>query len=572
MLKYETDKTSSTEKGDLKMTTRNINTTITPTDGYLPLGFDNTRSIVWSIQKQDIVTINHSELHSGGLLVSICGSKYIKRVYGDEEGCLPKTCYRDLGNEISDACVERGRYNSNNVRGAGVWTDPDNNDVLVINSTEVFRSDGQPASRINKNAIYIYRKDLGITHTQTPATIEDMHQVYNTLCAFNFTKNNDALLFLGDTAAKFYTGALAWRTHKLVSGPAGSGKSTLATFENNLLGTYTTLKSGMTSIAGQMQESGPDAIPSLIDDGEGEKSKITQHLEAWIDASKGIEKFLGSSNQTAVRYQLRTSGSLYTIKPFDLNTALNSRTIQLELLPLDPTLKTPFLLGSSSDSITKTRELGKKFFMRMISKWKEFNHALDIMKDLIRVRSSARFSETYSNIISAAWVSLNDGFITEEQAHKFIDLFNLDINIEEAQHSNDSISCRDYLLNTILPGVNFSVNELVIEAAKNSKTDAKQNTLGRFGIYVEVRNNEIFMQVDHKNHELLNLFKNSDYKNGQIDKIFMRIPGCEKSKGSRMGGGAVRRPVIVPTGLMLKDNEIRATIKEVIDNIKVKNN
>lgn len=555
-----------TNNNDDLMLDRNIDINTDPTDGYIALGFDNTRSIVWSVPKQDIVTINHGELHSPGLLVSICGSKYIKRNYADEDGILPKTCYRDLGNEISDSCIALGRYNSNNVRGAGVWKDPENSDVLVVNSKEIFRTDGQKANRINDNAIYIYRRDLGIKANQTPATIDDIQEIHKVIKTFNFSKANDDLLFLGDIAAKYYTGALKWRTHLLVSGEKGSGKSTAAMFENNLLGSYITLKSGMTSIAGQMQESGPDALPSLIDDGEGEKTKIMQHLEAWVDASTGVEKFLGSSNQTAIRYQLRTSGALFTIKPFDLNAAAASRSIQIEMLPLNPQIKTPELLNKTSESLNKVQEIGKKFFMRMLKHWKEFNHSFGLINDMLRVKSSSRFADTYATILSASWVALNDGFITEEEADKYIDKFNLSANIEEAMQSNDSLTCRDHLLNTIIPGLNFNVSELIVEAAKNSKNGIKPQTLMRYGMFVEVRNDEIFLQVDYKNHELLNLFKNSAYKNGQLDKIFMRIPGSEKSKGSRMGGGSVKRPVILPTGLMIKNNEIRTSVREVIDN------
>jgi hypothetical protein len=526
--------------------------------GFVALGYEGRHSVIWSAGRQVIERVSASDIVSPGVLMSVCGSKWLESKYGtriDSETGKEVKCavdFKAVGGKIADACTAAGAYNTSAERGAGVWRSDDSDDVLVVNSKQVFRTDGQVVERIGTKYVYKHSRDLGLTPDVTPATRHEMKALWEVLKQWNFKRESDSRLMLGWIASGMLAGALPWRTHCNLTGPAYAGKTALVRAIKNLLGSACIAADNGSSVSGLRQKLGNDALVYLADEAEADGKTIAEVLAFLRTASAGSEILKGTQDQSGRSFTVRCVGLLAGIVPPVMNAADASRFLLVEILPLPvgADIVLPHLAGESAESEKDANALGLKLFARMTTEWPRYKRAVKTIQTVMRAnKDSSRFADTMGGVIGAAWIALADEELTEQEAGKWVASFDLSISREMVTSTDDSGDLLELVMSyTVMSkGTPMMLSQLVQKAV--NKDDFSSHLLSQYGIKATRIPSSTCIQVAiwDKSPQLSNLLRDSRWSNGRLRDVLSRVPGAVIKSGERIGGDTKSGVVIVPT-------------------------
>ncbi|MDU0343030.1 bifunctional DNA primase/polymerase [Bosea rubneri] len=395
--------------------------------GPRPLGFtaDGSYALL-DPARQIIVVPSSQQLLSMQWQIGLAPSEFWA-----ERFPAKKAAYNSMaaGEALIAAARKKGPFKPDRVRGRGVWRE---GDEIIVNF-------GHPI--VSKRYHYLCFMPIELKADGS----FDARRLLRLLEAFNWRDVKDAMLMLGWLALAPICGALDWRTHAFVFGPARSGKTTLHHIAAALLEPVAVKADGQSTEAGIRQALGPDSLPVMLDEFESDQHahKLQAVLRLARSASSANTPVLrGTPEGKAIQFNLRTTFLFAAINPRGMSQADQSRIVMLELLMHDNSSeKARFILSEEAHF----RSLGDAWCSYMVARAADVVTAIDKLEQLIP-SGDRRHRQNMATLLGAGFIALHARVPTDEEAaglaQEFASL--VERHAEEIER-DDAQECLDHL-------------------------------------------------------------------------------------------------------------------------------
>jgi hypothetical protein len=289
--------------------------------GPIPVGFTQWGAFALIDQSRRIpVFLTPGQILDFKVLLGLAERDFWQGAFPDQERGFDAGT---AGETLMAACREAGPFNPARVRGRGVWLE---DGKVVINL-------GAEVPQGFKN-VYLCFEPIEIPAQATfPA-----ERLLAVLEKFSWRRPQDAVLLLGWLAIAAICGALSWRPHCFVYGPAVSGKSTIHRLASAILRPLGLSIDGQSSEAGIRQVLGCDSLPVVVDEFETDQgaNRLAGVVRLARSASSAESPVLrGTQGGQAIQYSIRTAFFFSAINVTGMNPADETRILFLELRPHD---------------------------------------------------------------------------------------------------------------------------------------------------------------------------------------------------------------------------------------------
>lgn len=287
---------------------------------FRPLGYDRGRFVFLGHRQRQIRDFAASALaaSSNAALLELAPLAFWEREFGGENGFSGRAVKRAV-DWLLQACYDAGPFRADQVRGRGAWWDDGR---LVIHLGDRLLMDGteEELSAIKTRFVYESLPALAVDTANALGAGEG--EVLHRLCRSLAWEQGDldATLFAGWVTCGVACGALEWRPHLLLTGPAGCGKTTLARMVIRLFGEFVVAAKGDTTAPGLRQRMGQDALPLIFDEADPDGPHAAENIGrvlALLRASSADfegDVLKGGKGGEATAYALRSMGMIVGIR------------------------------------------------------------------------------------------------------------------------------------------------------------------------------------------------------------------------------------------------------------------
>lgn len=380
-----------------------------------------------------VILASAQQLLSGQYLLGLAESGFWRQRFpGPKPG---STNFSAAGEALMKACRRAGPFNPLRIRGRGIW----------LENGKVITNLGQPVE--SSKFLYLCFENIPLDDGQS----FDAQRLRNTLKLYNWRNPQDAGLLFGWLAMAPICGALVWRPHAFVYGPARSGKTTIHTIASIVLNPIAVSADGQSTEAGIRQTLGPDSLPILLDEFESDQNGATLRniLRLARSASSADTPVLkGTPEGKAMSFSLRTTFLFSAINPRGMSPADQSRITMLELLMHDNDREASKRIAEDEAYFRTT---GSAWCHHMIGLAHLVQPAADAID--IHLTGDRRHRQNMSILIGAGFVALNGRIPTDDEAQALAAEYAPAIERHALEvYRDDAQECFDHLLSHVVDG------------------------------------------------------------------------------------------------------------------------
>jgi putative DNA primase/helicase len=468
---------------------------------------------------------------------------------------------------LISTCIKAGVYDPSRIRGRGAWSD-DGRVILHLGGRLVVDGLSSDITRLPErfSTYYFYENAKPIQGPGSDA-LDDAAAAELAQIARNFKWETPAAanLLLGWIVLAPVCGALDWRPHIWVTGPAGSGKtSLLKLFMKPLLGGMFEGATGGTTEAGLRGQLRSDAIPIVFDELEQNEQKDKQQVQnilslARIASSEGGKIYKGTTNGGVNTFEIR---SMFCVSSINVGLVQRADLDRFCVLSLrkDQVSKDDWnnfearILKACSD------DNGRKLVARTITQIPVIRKNTKTLAAALAGKFGQRFGDQYGTLLAGAW-TLNEaggGELSVEMAKQWIDSMsweNRDVDSNDA----DEVRCISKILQTILQidgGRRISVIELIEQAAAGKlyvsessqlPGDEIESILGRYGLKVTLG----YLAIANSSTNLQGILRDTPWAGTAYRQALRRLPEAEAAQSPvRFKGMGTSRATLVPLKIL----------------------
>jgi putative DNA primase/helicase len=450
----------------------------------------------------------------------------------------------------------RGLYDPNCVRNGGAWMDAGRHvfhhgDHLTVNGKHM------PVTAIRSK--FVYEQTLPLpTPADVALTDAEGRHIYDIAKRFNWERNSSAALLAGWTFLAPICGALKWRPHIFLTGPAGNGKSTiLRDYVHALIGEGGCVYAqGSSTEAGVRQDIGSTSLPCLIDEAERNTEREKQRIEALLalirqSSTESAAKTLkGTVGGEGMKFNVR---SMFALAAIFTGLERKADIDRLSVLSLKPS-------RGDADAAKKWDET--KDLLHVLGRegdnmrGKMMRRALDVLPFILansevfkRVAAekfkSQRDGDQYGTMMAGAWSLTNSTLATPDQALAMMNALDWTEHAE-ATEADDSQSALQELMGAFIQvqGIKHTVHNLITfalgEEVEGRTMEARQAKfeLRQHGIVLEGTK----MLLSNSSSAIKKLLTGTPFATDP-KSAFGRLPGAGKNDGRLVRFNGVRTRV-----------------------------
>ena len=527
------------------------------------LGFD--RGIYFYLpEKAGQVTALTPAQHSKNYLLTLAPLERWSDLFGIENEKGQRSInWTGAADTLIHASTDVGVYDPSRVRGRGAWSDA-SRVILHLGNRLVIDGDSHPITKLPadfgtyyfyENAKPIEGPGADIISDQVAAELKEIAQ------DFKWETKALANLLLGWIVLAPVCGALDWRPHIWVTGPAGSGKtSLLKLFMKPLLGGMFEGATGGTTEAGLRGQLRSDAIPIVFDELEQNEQKDKQQVQnllalARIASSEGGKIYKGTTNGGVNTFEIRSMFCVSSINVALIQRADLDRFCVLSLRK-DQVPKDDWNAFEARILKACSEENGRRLVARTVQQIPAIRKNAKTLAGALSTKFGQRFGDQYGTLLAGAWTleANGGGEMTLEQAKEWVESMDWE-NREVDASDADEMKCISRILQTILQldgGRRIAVIELVQQAvagrifmadASGSSGDEIEIVLGRYGLKVMGE----MLAVANSSTNLQGLLRDTPWAGNAYRQALRRLPGATVASATiRFKGMGPSRATLVP--------------------------
>ena len=409
---------------------------------YTPLGYDHGTLYFLSSITNEVITVTPSAMSKKTVLFSLAPLDYWEQEYAGRSGInVDLVC-----NELIQQCQKVGPYDPYRLRGRGAWFDKGRvvlhlGDRLIVDGAQV------GTDEIPSHFIYESRAHVGNANA-TPLTANESKEIVDMMKMLSFTNLASHQFLAGWCMIATICGALDWRPHIWVTGPAGSGKSWV--MENMiipLLGDSKVHALGKSSEAGIRQMLNGDALPVVIDEAESDEKSQKDAMQAILtlmrqsSSESGASIYKGSITGKSVQYCIRSCFLLSSIGVGTKNHADETRVTPLNLRPdRSPNATARFEWLIKRVNALLSPEYCERLRARAIKMIPVIRKNKTILSRYIssHMINSTRMADQYGSLLAGTYALLSDDVLNEDTIVDFVKI------LETREDDSDVIEVADH--------------------------------------------------------------------------------------------------------------------------------
>ena len=477
--------------------------------GPRPLGYTREGNYALLDPVRNIVIMaSAQQLLAQQYLLGLADSGFWRRQFPGKKAAN----YMAAGEALIKACLRAGPFDPRRIRGRGVW----------LEDGEVIVNLGQPL----ESAKFLYLCFDSILLDDSIGF--DAQRLRNHFDLYNWRNPLDAGLLFGWLALAPICGALSWRPHCFVYGPARSGKTTIHMVASIVLSPLAISADGQSTEAGIRQTLGPDSLPILLDEFESDQrsSTLNNVLRLARSASSAETPVLkGTPEGKAMTFSLRTAFFFSAINPRGMSAADQSRISMFELLMHDNDRDTAKRIAEDE---VHFRTTGSGWCSHMIG----LAHLVQPAADAIDVHLTGdrRHRQNMSLLLGASFVALNARCPTDEEARTLaveyapaIEQHCLEADRDDAQECLDrllSFKVEDYPLGHWLASARDKQ-----AGRKNDFADAER-IVASYGMRVITKGEDAGVYIANGSPPLEEVFRNSTWDGRAWQRSLRKLEGA----------------------------------------------
>lgn len=537
---------------------------------FKPLGFDHGVYFYLSEAARQVVGLTAAQ-HNKSHFLTLAPLVWWVRGFGDDRGRVDWDSAQDA---ILSACIAQGVYDPSRVRGRGAWTDA-NRVILHLGNRLVIDGRSHPITKLPRDfqSYFFYENAKAIDGPSAEHLSDDIALKLRCIAErFRWETPASANMLLGWIVLAPVCGALDWRPHIWVTGPAGSGKtSVLKLFMKPLLGGIYEAATGGTTEAGLRGQLRSDAIPVVFDEFEqneqAQKVMVQNVLSlARVASSEGGKIYKGTTSGGSNSFEIR---SMFCVSSINVALFQKADLDRFCVLPLrrDQMDKDDWTRFEAEIIELATVDNGRALIARTLQHIPTIKKNAKVLARALAQRFGQRFGDQHGTLLAGAWSLEPDGGgeLTFEMATEWID--QMDWDTREIEESDaDEVKCRDTILQHLVDysiGQKAQLGELVNCVARGVSMrgviyEELAQVLGRWGLKVYRRGLDKlpgseavcprhFVAVAHNNRQLASIFRDTQWANNAHRASLKRIPGAEVTKAPiYFSGVGMQRATLVP--------------------------
>lgn len=527
---------------------------------YRALGYDKGRFYYLAgraSQVIDLASSSHTKLN----LMSVAPLHYwLQRYPSSKDG--NEAMWDMAANALMRQCEDVGVYDSAHVRGRGAWWDGSRS---LLHIGDCLLIDGIQHPLTDPSVKYIYEAAPPLhLEIENPLTQREAVEFAKICQSLQWEKPISGMLMAGWIFLAPICGALKWRPHIWITGPAGTGKSWVQSNIVSLcVGNTAIMPQGVATEAGIRQLLGMDARPVIFDEAEGED----QHAQARIQSIMSLARqassenggaiVKGSANGKAITYRIRSMfcfSSIGTgIKQYADKTRVTVLSMTIDQGKSQEQRMKEFAALEAKAANLLTEEFASRLRARAVG-------MIGIIRENAKTFSAAgaavigtqRLGDQIGTMLAGAFALHNNGLVSPQDARAWIE--KQDWSDQTAlQEVKDEQSCLSRLLECVVrvsgkyATVERSIGELIVIASSilekddSIYADVAANQLLRTGIKIE---NDGFT-VANSHTGLEEILKGTLWAN-EWGRILKRLDGAKSRETTRFGASGSMRGVWLP--------------------------
>lgn len=530
-----------------------------PLDGraFSCLGYDHGVFFYLAHGCRQVIELT-AAAHSKSNLLSIAPLQYWERVFPSKTG--PN--WDHAANAMIRACEKIGVYDPTRVRGRGAWWD-DGNSALHLGDRIVINGKVSPIDLVKSRYVYEAASPIRAS-LENPLTPGEAVQFLDLCRMLAWEKPTDSLFLAGWCFIAPICGALSWRPHIWLTGPAGSGKTWV--FDHILrrtLGDSALAVQSETTEAGLRQTLGNDARPVVFDEAEGEDANAQRRIQHVLglmrqaSSESGAAILKGTTTGVSLSYRIRSCFAFASIGVGVQMHADQTRVTILSLCKADLTPK------ASQDRFSAIQ---KKWIEILTPAYVERLQARAISLIPIIRQNAETFAVAGAHVIGTRRVGDQIGALLAGSyglhSSKAISLEGATEWLEKqdwseeagAMEQKDETKCLAHIMEypvrmehgerTIGELVKL-VYDLPMEGEERIKYSEAKTTLRRHGVMVE----QEALLVSNSHSQIAKMLAQTAWSKNW-SRILKRLPGAATSNPIRFGAGVQSRATMIPISLV----------------------
>ena len=541
--------------------------------GHLPgmpfrcLGFDRGIYFYLPDKACQVVSLTPAQ-HIKNYLITLAPLDVWVNAYGkDNEKGQVLIDWTGAADALISTSIKTGVYDPSRIRGRGTWFD-DSRVILHLGSRLVIDGASSEITQLpeNLNSYFFYENAKSIQGPGNEALGDaEAQKLADIANGFKWETPASANLLLGWIVLAPVCGALDWRPHIWVTGPAGSGKtSLLKLFMKPLLGGMFEGATGGTTEAGLRGQLRSDAIPIVFDELEQNEQKDKQQVQnilslARIASSEGGKIYKGTTNGGVNTFEIR---SMFCVSSINVGLVQRADLDRFCVLSLrkDQISKDDWVEFEARILEACIDDNGRKLVARTILQIPLIRRNSKVIASALAIKFGQRYGDQYGTLLAGAWTLKPNGGgeITIQQALAWIDSMNWE-NREVDTNDADEVRCVSKILQTILQvdgGRRIAVVEL-IQLAASGKTyinehgpspgDEIESILGRYGMKVM----QGCLAVANSSTNLQGLLRETPWAGTAYRQALRRLPEAVIAQSPiRFKGMGPSRATLVPLHIL----------------------
>lgn len=462
-----------------------------------------------------------------------------------------------------------GVFNNNMVRGRGAWMDKGR---IVLHSGTHLIVDGKEVALGQLSTRYVYEagENLGFKNVK-PLTTPEANRLMEIAECLNLDRDVSKYLMMGWCIVAPVCGALFWRSHIWITGPAGSGKSWIfQKLIRPLLGKTALAVQGETSEPGLRQLLRQDALPVVFDEAEGEDERSFQRMQSVLNLMRSASSedggvmAKGSAGGTATVSIIR---SCFAFASIGISATQQSDKTRLTVIGLSAPDPREDGVAERWEKLQKlTKELITPEFVERLQArtFKLLPIILQNSKTFAAAAASVlgqqRLGDQVGTVIAGVYSLYRQDLVTFEKALEWVK----DRKWEDERaldESKDELRLLQFLMEQIVrvptgkAPSERTIGELCAIATNGVEDsqvtdDVAQKHLSRLGFIA----NPDFILISNSSQTVRRFLRNSPWANNH-HKILLRVPGAEQVQGIVFGLAGKSRATAIPTSAIFGETE-----------------
>mgnify|MGYP000081806071 CR=1 FL=1 len=506
--------------------------------------------------------------HKKENLIRLAPLQWWEREFPTKSGCD----WSASTNALFRAADAKGIFNPSSCRrGRGIWFDKGH---AVFNLGDRLIVDGEELDFRDLSTRYVYEAGEPLTaELHKPLKASEAVQLLEICQDIKWVRGISAHLLAGWIMIAPLSGALHWRPHIWITGPAHSGKSTVINdIVRRVLGALAFNFEGQSSESALRQRMEYDALPVVFDESEQNDEHSRKLIQSVINlariSSSGGFVYKGTQNQSGAKAYLARSCMCLS----SVNLTLQHYQDETRFTPLstakidtrDPEQKelneAHYQELSRKIVETLTPEFSNRLFMRAIRLLPTILKNADVFgQAAASYLGNRRVGDQLGPMLAGAYALAKGREVTFDEAYQWVS------EKDWSEHTPaDAERNEEKLLNTIMQyptrvqsgngGVHDRTLGELVDAARDKDEgvprDVAEKSLKRFGIRYQRQHlaestvEGIYLSTSHT--MLKRVLKDTPWGTNWREPL-LQVEGAEKSSSAiRFGPGAVTRAVWIP--------------------------